>query len=75
MFTVALIYMLLINEPAIVYRPNGGFGVGRGSGGLDDFQLYGFQGREENRERRGHQSSPTECKRGDYTKVTAINCQ
>ena len=67
--------MLPINEPVIVYRPNGGFGVGRGWGGLDHFQLYGFQGREENRERRGHQSSPTECKREDYTKVTAINCQ
>ena len=33
MFTVALIYMLPINEPVIVYRPHGGFGVG-GCGGV-----------------------------------------
>ena len=33
MFTVAVTYMLPINEPVIVYRPNGGFGVGRGWGG------------------------------------------
>ena len=70
---MAVTYMLPINEPVIVYRPNGGLGWGGGGGVWMIFNDMVFRG--ERKTENGHQSSPTECKRGDYTKVTAINCQ
>ena len=44
MFTVAVTYMLPINEPVIVYRPNGGLGWGGGGGVWMIFNDMVFRG-------------------------------